>query len=132
LALAVYEGVALSLLEIVVANRVLGAPPSEIFSGTPLVDRGWAQLRADMYGLPLIFPGAEDLTGLGAALLALVNQGVFTDLAAGARATSPPGERVEHNPARTEKYEQVRGAYMRAVEQITPLFAPIRALPGEA
>ncbi|NPV46390.1 MAG: hypothetical protein HPY69_05510 [Armatimonadetes bacterium] len=112
LALAVYEGVALSLKEIIAAAAALGATPQSIVSGTPLDDRSWAQLRADCYGLRLEGLASADLTGLGAAMLALVNQGVYGSVEQAVVGCCRSGESVSPDPARAAEYERRLARYL--------------------
>jgi len=80
LALSVYQGVAYSMKEFLEAAKKLGAESTDIVSGTPPTQSAWAQLRADIYGAPILFPKTSYPTGLGTAMLALVNQKIFPGL----------------------------------------------------
>jgi sugar (pentulose or hexulose) kinase len=122
LALAVYEGVALSLKEIIAAATVLGATPQGIVSGTPLDDRPWAQLRADCYGLPLQGLASPDLTGLGAAMLALVNQGVYGSLEEAVAGCCRSSETISPDPARAAGYERRLARYLAVARALRPTF----------
>ncbi|MCC7355467.1 MAG: hypothetical protein IT330_17130 [Anaerolineae bacterium] len=123
LARGVYEGVAFSLKEVLAAVGRLSAPANEVVSGTPLTHPGWAQMRADMYGLPLLFPAAPDLTGLGAALLALVSQGVFANTGEAVAKCCRIVQRVEPDPGRVAYYQEVFQTYQAAILACQPLFA---------
>ena len=122
LALAVYEGVALSLKEIVAAVAALGERPQAIVSGTPLDDSPWSRLRGDCYGLPLHGLQADDLTGLGAAMLALVNRGVFASLTEAVERCATPASTVTPDPARAAHYDQKLEAYLSVVQALRPTF----------
>lgn len=116
LASGIYEGVAFSLKEILTANQRLGASISAIVSGTPDTNRAWTQLRADIYGFPILFPATAYLTGLGAAMLALVNQGVFANLYEAVERCCHIDHSVEPNPARANHYNQRFNRYQQAAQ----------------
>lgn len=122
IARGVYEGVAFSLKEILTANRNLGVRPTEIISGTPLTHKGWAQLRADMYGLPLSFPETPDPTGLGTALMAFVNQGMLANLSEAVGKCCHLSQRMEPDLQRLAYYDAASKTYQAAVQACRPLF----------
>jgi xylulokinase len=122
LAHAVYEGVALSLKEILEAAATLGVLADVLTAGTPLDHRAWAALRADCYGVPLQGLICADPTALGAALPALVNQRVFESLEEASAACCAPGETVTPDPARSEAYCRRFAAYRAAVAALLPTF----------
>jgi xylulokinase len=128
LALAVYEGVAFSLKQLLEEAAVLGTRPRAIASGTSLEPRAWAQLRADVYGLPLRAPGAADLTALGAAILALVNRGVFSSLEEAVAARAAGTEHVEPDPACSARYERLFRVYLAAMQALRPVFAGLNSI----
>jgi xylulokinase len=128
LARAVYEGVALSLKEIIVAVRGLCVRASEVISGASMTSAGWEQMRADAYGLPLLVPETCDPTALGAALLALVNQGVFGDVTEASTKCCRVAQRLIPNPVRANHYDRVFEVYQAAVTACRPLFPKLSAV----
>jgi xylulokinase len=116
LARAIYEGVAFSLKELVAANAVLGAPIRAVVSGAVNSSPLWSQLRADVYGLPLVYGRTDYLTGLGAAILALVQQGAFPSAEAAVAVCCQGGEQVEPRPQH-QQFLQVRYAKYRQIVQ---------------
>jgi xylulokinase len=73
-----YEGIAYSLKEILNAAENIGTQADEVISGVPFSQFSWASMRSDIYELPIVSPGTTEPTGLGAAILALINCGIFT------------------------------------------------------
>jgi xylulokinase len=130
LARGVYEGVAFSLMEILSAVRDLGVEPTQVISGTPLTHRGWGLLRADVYGLPLLFPEAPDPTGLGVALLELVNQGVFANLSEAVAKCCNISQQVEPDPRGVAYYEHAFKTFRAAVQACRPLFEDLSSQVG--
>ncbi len=123
MALAVYEGVAFSLKEILDANRRLGAPLTTLISGTPNSEPAWSQLRADLYGQTIHFPATSYLTGLGCALLALVQLGIFASPTEAAQKCCALVDQVEPDPERSAHYQRKFELYQAAIAATQPLFA---------
>lgn len=122
LARAVYEGVAFSVYEILDAILALGEQNglevAAVVSGSPLGDGAWDSLRSSLYRRPLLYPVAQDLTGLGCALVGLVGLGVYADLIEAVQTCSAIGARIDPQPAlaaelapRYRRYKQVAAAY---------------------
>jgi xylulokinase len=132
LARAVYEGVAFSLKELLRAVNGLGAQPQQIISGTPLTQRAWAQMRADVYGLPLYFSTASDPTGLGTAMLALVHMGVFPSLGEAVESCCRLTECIAHDPRQAAAYDESFEIYAGAVAACRPLFSMLAGIDGGA
>ncbi len=69
--------------------------------------RVWAQLRADVLGVPVELAGDPDTGPIGAALLAAVAAGLHPDIAAASAGLPPPAEVLTPDPAAREGH--VRG-----------------------
>lgn len=126
LTLSVYTGVAFSMKEFIVAARAMGAEPKEIISGTPNVNREWSQLRADIYGLPLTFLNTPYLTGLGVALLCMLNQGIISDITAAAKDFSRVSERINPNPRWNSYHEGRFRTYEDVVDACRSIFPHLK------
>jgi len=122
LALSVYYGVAFSMKEFIVAAQNLGVAPTEIFSGTPNEQPQWSQLRADIYGLPLTFPRTPYPTGLGVALLAMLNQGIIDDVVTAVKDLCHRMDQIDPNPQWYSMHERRFGQYEAAIRFYQPFF----------
>ncbi|RPI30770.1 MAG: hypothetical protein EHM70_13085 [Chloroflexota bacterium] len=125
LARAVYEGVAFSLREILEAVRGMGLEVDQLVSGSSPKNEAWSRLRANIYGMAIHYPSQTDLTGLGAAMLALLGLGVYPDFASVARTCGSPGSRIDPDPLQAERYNYQWERYLTALrlgKQIFPLF----------
>ena len=77
----------------------------------------WLQMKADVTGLPVEVPEHEEVTLLGAAMLAGVGAGVYADLEEAIQATRFRLERYEPDPSAHDRYQDL---YLH-------LFAPLPA-----
>jgi xylulokinase len=125
LALGVYQGVAFSMKEFLVAAERLGARPNSILSGTPSKPRDWSQLRADIYGLPISFLETPYPTGLGAAMLAYEYLNVFSSLAEAAERCCHVSEQVHPDPEWREHFDKKFETYETTVQTCKALFSKI-------
>jgi xylulokinase len=102
---AVMEGVALSLRECLDLMVEAGVPLEEVrATGGGARHPLWRQLQADVYGLPVRRPAAEEGPAYGAALLAGVAAGVYRDVAEAAGV-------VEMEPGATAPEPSARAVY---------------------
>ena len=113
---AVLEGICFGLRDSLAILRELGVAPAQL-----LVTGGGArsafvrQLQANVFGVPVVTVDREEGPAYGAALLAAVGAGAFTDLAAAARATLTRGvpevpDDAAHR-AYQEPYRRFRSLY---------------------
>jgi xylulokinase len=78
---SVMEGVAYSQLECVDVFREMGVPVGDmVITGGGSKSRLWSQMLADLYGCPVSGMQSDEGAALGAALLASVGAGIFTDV----------------------------------------------------
>jgi xylulokinase len=83
----------------------------------------WQSLKADILGLPIEVPAMPDLTAAGAALLAGIGVGMFSDAADAAARSYRHAERHEPDPGR-------RAAYDTAYHDVfLKLYPALRELP---
>ena len=82
--------------------------------------RLWAQIKANVLGVPYVILEESNYTCWGAALCASVGAGLLADLRSAAQASARVRERVEPEPAATERYRGLVEVY----ERLYPALAP--------
>jgi sugar (pentulose or hexulose) kinase len=117
----VLEGLAFAARDVVVRLGELGLPTREVLLlGGGAQSRVWAQIRADVLGLPHRVAARTDATPIGAAMIAAVAAGLAPDLAALARLAPPPTATFlpgDAAPLAAAAYAR----YQRLVAQLAPL-----------
>ncbi|MCB1452714.1 MAG: Hsp70 family protein [Rhizobiaceae bacterium] len=108
---AVLEGVAYSIRDCLEAVVALGQPIETLFliggaARSPL----WQRILADVLGRPLVKPGVED-AAFGAAMVAGVAAGVFTDAAHAVECCVRTAHTIQPDAARTSLYERYFAVY---------------------
>jgi xylulokinase len=122
---AVMEGVAFSArLAMEALEAAGGMRPGVIRAGGggTVADR-WCQIRADVFGRPLVRMQARDCGAVGAVVLAGVGAGVTGDLAAGAAALVPEDRRFLPDPDAAVLADQRFTAWKELYSQIRPVNA---------
>jgi xylulokinase len=109
---ALLEGTAYGLKDNVDRMVEIGLQPQEIraVSGGAK-GRVWLQIKADVTGLPVSVPHELETTALGAALIAGVSCGLFSDLHEGAQACVGVATYVEPNTAHRAVYDDAYALY---------------------
>jgi len=113
---AVLEGICFGLRDSLEIVRGLGLPiESLLLTGGGAKSRFVRRLQAEVYGLPVVTVNREEGPAFGAALLAGVGVGAWSDLAAAAAATlkrrAPEAFRPEAHAAYEEPYRRYRALY---------------------
>ena len=72
----------------------------------------WNQIQADVYGRPVETLRVSESTGLGAALLGGLGAGLFSSIDEGVDAMVQVADRIEPDPKRHQRYEELYGAYV--------------------
>jgi xylulokinase len=122
LARAVLEGLAFAARDVVVRLAALGLPAREVLLlGGGAQSRVWAQIRADVLGLPHHVAARTDATPIGAAMIAAVAAGWAPDLATLAALAPPPSATFTPHAAAGPPAAEAYGRYQRLVEQLAPL-----------
>lgn len=100
LARSLLEGCGFAMRDVLDRLETLGARPSSLtlLAGGSR-SRLWAQSRADIAGLPVRLPRHADSSVIGAAMLAGVASGAFTDIRQAALLVSPPAPCLTPDPA---------------------------------
>lgn len=124
---AVLEGIAFShrthtdsLWEGAVPSRILltgGAANSEL----------WSQMFANVLGLPVIVPAAEEAGTLGAAMCAAVATGAYDSLDSAVHATTHIRRSHTPDPARREQTEAAYRRFTKSVEAARALWELLTA-----
>jgi len=123
LARAVLEGCAFAMRDVAERLREMGvAFDSVLLLGGGARSPLWAQLRADLLGLPVAVPAIVDTCALGAAMLAAVAVGAQPDLAACAAAVHAECTPFVPHPAMRSTYDRAYGDYRRLFSALKPLF----------
>ena len=123
---AMLEGIGFGTRAIIDRMAEAGCGAAEITAGggatrSPL----WLQIHADTAGLPVVVPEVAEAPSLGAAVLAAVGAGQFNSIDDGIAAMVRPGRRVEPDPARAARYDEIYRRYA----QLYPALKPLREAP---
>jgi xylulokinase len=118
LARAVLEGLAFACRDVVDRLAELGlATDRVVLLGGGARSRVWAQLRADVLGIPHQVAPRTDTCPIGAAMIAAVAAGLHADLAAAAALLPPPVDAFTPGDRLDAPYER----YRRLVAQLAGL-----------
>jgi xylulokinase len=121
---AVLEGLAFAARDVVERLAALGLPGERVLLlGGGSRSAVWAQLRADVLGLPHDVAASTDTCPIGAAMIASVAAGVHRDLAAAAALAPPPARSFAPDPRSRAAGEAAYRCYRVLVEQLAPLSA---------
>lgn len=119
LARAVLEGVAFAERHALEALQEVVSPISRLrLSGGGSASELWPQIIADVTGLQVSVPVSGESTSLGAAIVAGVAAGVFSDFSTAVSAMSKTDRHYEPDKARNTCYEAGYRCYLRAVSQM--------------
>jgi len=123
LARAALEGTAFGLKDVVDRLKEMGVAADRIrLLGGGARSRLWAQIRADVTGLPVERSAVADSSAVGAALLAAVARGQGSDLAAAASAIGTIAETIEPDRAIGADYDDAYARYRRLFESLKPMY----------
>ncbi|MBP5295182.1 MAG: hypothetical protein J6Y95_05620 [Lachnospiraceae bacterium] len=119
LARAVMEGVAVQICWMMEAFKEKPDPKEGIIlSGGASKSPLWTQLLADISGLPIRIPDQPDLACIGAAILAGVGSGVFSDVRQGCDMLCVNSRKVMPRPETHEKYLECFTRYKETAEAL--------------
>lgn len=123
LARAALEGCAFAMRDVLERLRELGVVcDSILLLGGGAKSDVWAQIRADLCGLPIEIPLVTDTSPLGAAALASVAAGVHEDLPAAARCLGGELRTLEPNPQHRAAYEDAYAGYRKLFDCLRPMY----------
>jgi xylulokinase len=124
LARAALEGTAFGLRDVADRLQAMGVRTERVrVLGGGARSRIWAQIRADVTGLPVERSSIADASAVGAALLAAVASGAQPDVATAARRVGAVAETVEPHPAERQVHDDAYARYRRLFSSVKPMFA---------
>jgi xylulokinase len=125
LARAALEGTAYGLRDVVDRLHAMGVAGDRIrVLGGGARSRLWAQIRADVAGLPVERSAVADSSAVGAGILAAVAVGQAGDMTSAAAAASAIAAVSEPQPQSRTIYEEAYAGYRRLFTSLKPMFAP--------
>jgi ribulokinase len=119
---AMLEGIGFGTRAIIDRMAEAGCTAAEITAGggatrSPL----WLQIHADTSGLPVVVPEVAEAPSLGAAVLAAHGAGHYPSIDDGIAAMVRPGRRVEPDPRRVARYDEIYRRYVQLYPALKPL-----------
>lgn len=124
LARAALEGAAFAMRSVAAPLAAAGAPIRELrLTGRPTLDDTWAQIKADVLGVPVAIPSVGETAAVGAAILAATGVGAVPSLEGGVAAMTAVARRLEPDPAN-------RLVYDTAFDTFQALYPALRAAAG--
>jgi xylulokinase len=123
LARAVLEGNAFGLKDVVLALKAMNVATDRLrlLGGGARSDL-WAQIRADVTGLPAERARLADASAVGAAMLGGVAGGLLPDLAEAAGMMSAGGFTIEPDPRSNRLYGEAHARYRQLFQSLKPMF----------
>ncbi len=91
----------------------------------------WAQIRADVFGVPLALPQHDEATGLGSACLAAVAAGLFPDVRTAMSKLQPTARTVAPNRAAAATYDRVHEVHGEVEERLRDVYVRLASLSAE-
>ena len=118
MAKAIMEGVVFQTLWMMESFATKPSEEGLILAGGASKSPVWAQLLADISGLPVRIPEIADLACVGAAIMAGVGGGVYADAAEGYRRLAVKEKRILPDLNRTAQYAKLFAAYKQYAQSI--------------
>ena len=127
---AVLEGAAFAMRQLAEPLAGAGVPMHELrLAGRPTPGDVWAQIKADVLGIPAAIPTVGETAVLGAAILAAAGVGVVDGLEDGVLAMTSVARRVEPDQSTRSRYDELFAVY----QALYPALAPaMSSLTGSA
>ncbi len=123
LARAVLEGCAFAMRDVLERLLEMGlAIDAIVLLGGGARSALWAQIRADLTGLPVELPQSVDTSPIAAAMLAAVAAGVQSSLAAAAPLVAGEVRTIEPDPTKKAASDDAYGAYRKLFLSLRPMF----------
>ncbi len=129
MARAVLEGCALAMRDVLGRLMSMGVPiESILLLGGGAKSSLWAQIRADVSGIPVVVPSRLDTSPVGAAMLAAVAEKIQPDLESCAKLIEADkiGDTgkttMNPDPVNSGVYDAVYSAYGRLFDSLRPMF----------
>jgi xylulokinase len=121
---AALEGTAYGLRDVADRLRAMGIAADRVrVLGGGAKSRLWAQIRADITGLPVERSAVTDSSAVGAAILAAVAVEHAPDVVSAASAATAVAETIEPQPQNRRVYDDMYRRYRELFAALKPLFA---------
>ncbi|WP_240984763.1 FGGY-family carbohydrate kinase [Acididesulfobacillus acetoxydans] len=89
------------------------------------------QITADVAGLPVVKPGTEQTSGLGAAILAATGLGWYADLPSAVKGMTRSGESFAPQTDTGRLYDEIyRRVYLHMYSRLHPLYQAVQQITG--
>jgi xylulokinase len=122
---SVLEGCAYALRDIVDRLDALGLGHGEVrIVGGGARDDLWASIKANVLGRPVRRVLTEEATAVGAAMVAGVGAGVFSDFSAASVAVQLDPNTIDPDAATQQQYADAYGRYLAAFDAVEKALAP--------
>lgn len=123
LARAVLEGTAFAMRDVLERLREMSVKvDSIVLLGGGARSALWAQIRADLSGLPVLVPDRKDTSPMGAAMLAAVAAGIQPDLYTAAGLLRHNGKTFVPDESTSPRYDQAYFSYRALFNALKPMF----------
>ncbi len=123
MARAVLEGTAFAMRDVIDHLDAMGVGAATILLlGGGARSRLWSRIRADIAGRQVFVPDHVDTSPLGAAMMAAVAAGAFTNLGEAAALVGREGVTLDPDRDRNAAYDEAYAAYRRLFDTLEPLF----------
>jgi xylulokinase len=130
---ALMEGVVFSLRECLDLMTEAGVSVEEVrITGGGARNQLWRRLQADVYGLPVRRPVAEEGPAYGAALIAGVAAGVYPDVVQASGVVAVETDVLEPDPAAARLYDGSLELYRSLYRSTRAAMRALGELPGPA
>jgi xylulokinase len=122
LARAVLEGAAYAMRDVIEPIVAAGASAREIrLAGRGSPEDAWAQIKADVLGVPVAIPAVADTAVLGAGILAAAGTALVADLDSGVASMTSVARRIEPVPGRRGLYDDRFAVYRSLYPTLRPV-----------
>ncbi len=123
MARALLEGCAFAMRDVIDRLRAMGVTiDALLLLGGGAKSGLWAQIRADLTGLPVQIPEITDTSPIGAAVLAAVAAGLQPDVATAASRVGRVARTIEPDQGARSAYDAAYARYRRLFTALEPLF----------
>jgi xylulokinase len=125
---AILEGAAFAIRHVAAPMLGAGLPVTAMRAcGGPARDDGWNQIKADVTGFTVEVPRIRETAAVGAAILAAIGIGAFSDLPTAIPAMTSIDRRFEPDAARRETYDRAFAGYLALHPAISPVIRGLAA-----
>ncbi len=123
---AIMESATFYFAESIDALRAMGIDTSEfIATGGGAKSDAWLQIKADILGIPFVRPKITECGTLGAAILAGLATGAFSDAKEGIEVFVERDRVFEPDPGRHEAYRDLYGQYRKVYPAMKDVLAAL-------